>query len=171
MEDLGRIYRLRKVIPDPEMYSSRWFCPPTYWTLSLIIPDKYRPSYLLISKLGHCKLPSLCAQIVGEEGLYSVWRDDFTLSVKNWRFYYSFWTFQTYLIFICRSRHNNVWNIWRNTKDNIVSWTMKLNRKSVTAVVTDRKASNTNNASVRGWRSTGAVFQAALTTLIMKFNP
>ena len=23
MEDLGRIYRLRKVIPDPEMYSSR----------------------------------------------------------------------------------------------------------------------------------------------------
>ena len=29
MEDLGRIYRLKKVIPDPEMYASRWFCPPT----------------------------------------------------------------------------------------------------------------------------------------------
>jgi hypothetical protein len=23
MEDLGRIYRLKKVIPDPEMYASR----------------------------------------------------------------------------------------------------------------------------------------------------
>ena len=35
------------------------------------------PASLLISTLDHCKSPYLYAQMVGEEGLYSVCRDDF----------------------------------------------------------------------------------------------
>lgn len=35
------------------------------------------PASLRICKLDHCKSPYLCAQMVDEEGLYSVCRDDF----------------------------------------------------------------------------------------------
>ena len=65
-----------------------------------------------------------------------------SVTEKPSMFYY---TFQTYHIFIYRSRHINVWNI----KDNIVSWTMRPSRKSVIAVATDQRATSISNASVR----------------------